>query len=66
MRSSRSLPPRLALAAITVWVGAAGLIQWTVYGPPVDLQSLTGLPLGAIVEKWRAALQGLLTAPLGK
>lgn len=60
-----SLPSRPALAAVVVWVAAAGLIQWAIYGPFVDLQRLTGLPLGFVVETWRPALQRLLTAPLG-
>jgi hypothetical protein len=63
--ASGTLPSRPALAAMLVWVVAAGLIQWLVYGPLVDLRRLTGLPLGFVVEEWRPALQKLLTAPLG-
>lgn len=62
----RARPSPPAAAAIAAWMVAVCFMQWLLYGPPVDLHTLTWLPLGFLQETWLPLLRDLMTAPLGK
>lgn len=53
------------LGAIAAWIALVGLMQWMLYGPHLDLERLTRLPLNFILAKWLPLLRDLLSAPLG-
>ena len=62
----RDKPSFVTVAAIAAWMAAVCLMQWLLYGPHIDLQRLTKLPLGFLLETWLPVLRELMTAPLGK
>jgi hypothetical protein len=62
----RKDPSYVTVTVIAAWMVAVCLAQWMFYGPHIDLERLTKLPLGFLLETWLPLLREFMTAPLGK